>query len=132
MNSSSKPSLADGGSAGKPTNIIEQVVFEFQDLEITWNTMVLRFLGEKTVIPLNDIESYNLKWYLYDDRTIAKKYWFLILTVHLKNAEQQSGPIATAKFNCLSDEHELRDDIEESVARAISLALSRQRVLHKK
>ena len=132
MNSSSRRSFANGGWDDNSRNIIEQVVFEFQDLEITWNTLALRFLDEKTVIPLNDIESYDLKWYLHDDRLIGKKYWLLILSVHLKNAEQRSGPIAVAKFNYLSDEHELRDDIKENIARAISLALSRPRMLRKK
>jgi hypothetical protein len=46
----------------------------------------------------------------------------LILNVHLKNGEQQSGAIVTAKFNYLNDEHELRHDIEDNIAKAISLA----------
>jgi hypothetical protein len=75
MNSSSRLLLANRCSGGSPANIIEQVVFKFQDLEIRWNTLVLHFLDEKTIIPLNDIESYSLKWYLHDP-TLAKKYWF--------------------------------------------------------
>jgi len=127
MNSSLRLLLANGCSSGSPANIIEQVVFEFQDLEITWNTLALHFLDEKTVISLNAIKSYSLKWYLHEDTTIAKKYWFLILSIHLNNGEEKLGPIATAKYNYLSDEHELRHEIEENIARAISLALSRHR-----
>jgi hypothetical protein len=103
----------------------EKVLFKFHDLEITPSTLVILSFEEKTVIPLKEIASYDLKWYLHDP-IFAKKYWFLELTVGLKNGEEQSWPIAAVKFNYLNDEHEVRQHIERKITEAIDLALSRR------
>ena len=124
MNSAIQPS-ADSVSAA------EEVFFKFQDLEITRNTLVMRFFEEKAVIPLKKITAYHLKWYLHDP-TFAKKYWFLALTVDLKNGEEKSGPIAVAKFNYVNDEHESRQHIQRNIVHAIDLALSRRRGIPQK
>ena len=87
---------------------------------------MIRFLGEKTVIPLNEIASYHLSWYLYDP-TSAKKHWFLVLTVALSDGREESGPIAVAEFSHADDEREFREDIEGNIAEAIDLALSSRR-----
>ena len=103
--------------------ITEEVLFQFQDLELTGNTMIMRFLDEETVIPLKEIASYHLKCYLHDP-TSAKKYWFLVLTVEFTDGREESGPIAVAEFSEAEDERELREDIEGNLAEAIDLALS--------
>jgi hypothetical protein len=94
-------------STGHSISAAEEALFKFQDLEIMRNTLVIRFFEERTVIALKEIAAYHLKWYLHDP-TFAKKYWFLVLTVGLKNGEEKSRPIAVAKFNYVNDEHELR------------------------
>ena len=83
----------------------------------------MRFLDEETVIPLKEIASYHLKWYLHDP-TSANKYWFLVLTVELRDGREESGPIAVTEFSRAEDEHELREDIEGNLAEAIDLARS--------
>ena len=118
-------------STGDSVSAAEEVLFKFQDLEITRNTLVMRFFEEKTVIPLKEITTYHLKWYLHDP-TFAKKYWFLVLTVDLKNGEEKAGPIAVAKFNYVNDEHELRQHIQRNIVHAIDLALSRRRGIPQK
>jgi hypothetical protein len=110
-------------SNGDSLSTAEEVVFKFHDLEITRNTLVMHFFDEETVIPLEDIKSYSLTWYLHDP-TFAKKYWFLVLTVDLRNGREESGPIAVAKFNYIDDERKLRRHIESKIADAIDLALS--------
>ena len=80
------------------TSTDEKKVFKFHDLEITRDALVILSFEEKMVIPLKEIASYDLKWHLHDP-IFAKKYWFLVLTVGLKNGEEKSGPIAVAKFN---------------------------------
>ena len=42
-------------SSGESVSVAEKVLFKFQDLEITRNTLVIRFFEEKTVIPLKEI-----------------------------------------------------------------------------
>jgi hypothetical protein len=103
----------------------EKVLFKFQDLEITRNSMAMRFFDEKTLISLKEIASYHLEWHLHDP-IFAKKYWFLELTVDLKNGEEQSGPIAVVKFDYLNDEDEVRQHIGRKITEAIDLALSRR------
>ena len=76
---------------------------------------MLHFFEERTVIPLKDIASYELKWYLHDP-IFAKKYWFLELTLGLKNGEEQSWAVAMVKFDYLNDEHERRQHIERKIA----------------
>jgi hypothetical protein len=102
------------------------VAFKFHDLEITREAVVLHFFEEQTVIPLKDIASYELKWYLHNP-IFAKKYWFLELTFGLKNGEEQSWPIAVVKFNYLNDEHDRRQHIEKKIADSLDLALSKYR-----
>lgn len=109
----------------------EPVLFKFQDLEITRKALVMRFLEERTVIPLREIKSYSLAWFLHDP-TFAKKYWFLILAVQLKNGQEESGPIAVAKFNYIDDERESRQHIEGKIAEAISHALSKRSTAQEK
>jgi hypothetical protein len=99
------------------------VTFKFHDLEITRDAVVLHFFEERTIIPLRDIASYELKWYLHEP-IFARKYWFLELTFGLKNGEEQSWPITVVKFDYLNDEHERRQHIERKIADALSLALS--------
>ena len=118
-------------SSGESVSVAEEVLFKFQDLEITRNTLVIRFFEEKTVIPLKEIASYDLKWYLHDP-IFAKKYWFLVLTVGLKNGEEKSGSIAVAKFDYVNDEHELRQHIQINIGHAIDLALSWRRGIPQK
>jgi hypothetical protein len=100
-----------------------KVAFKFHDLETTREAVVLHFFEERTVIPLKDVGSYELKWYLYDP-IFAKKYWFLELTFALKNGEEQSWPVAVVKFDYLNDEHQRRRHIETKIGNALSLALS--------
>jgi hypothetical protein len=101
----------------------DAVVFKFQDLEITSRSLVILSFEENTVIPLKEIASYDLKWHLHDP-IFAKKYWFLELTVNLKNGEEQSCAIAVVKFDYLNDKHQVRQHIESKIADAINLALS--------
>jgi hypothetical protein len=101
----------------------EEILFQFQDLEITRNTLVMRFLDEPRVTPLKEIASYHLKWYLHDP-TSAKKYWFLVLTIVCRDGRDESGPIAVAEFSHNGNERELREDIEANIAEAIDLVLS--------
>ena len=113
-------------SAGRSTHhatASNNVTFKFHDLEITRDAVVLHFLEERTVIPLKDIASYELKWHLHDP-IFAKKYWFLELTFGLKNGEEQSWPVAVVKFDYLNDAHQRRQHIETKIAEALSLALS--------
>jgi hypothetical protein len=84
---------------------------------------MIRFLEERTVIPLKKIASYDLKWYLHDP-TSAKKYWFLVLILVRRDGHEESGPIAVAEFSHADDEREFREDIEGNIAEAIDLALS--------
>ncbi len=122
MKTSLRASL-EGRSSGNSPNVTEQVAFRLHDLEITSKALVMHFFEEKTVIPLKEIASYDLKWCLHDP-IFAKKYWFLVLKVGLKNGEEESGPIAAAKFNYSDDKRELRQHIESKIANAINLALS--------
>ena len=85
---------------------------------------MLHFFEERTVIPLKDIASYELKWYLHEP-IFARKYWFLELTVRLKNDDEQLGSVASVKFNYLSDNSELRQHIAAKITRAIDAALLR-------
>lgn len=107
------------------------VAFKFHDVEITREAVVLHFFGERTVIPLKDIASYELRWYLHDP-IFAKKYWFLELTFGLKNREEQSWPVAVVNFNYLNDEHDRRQHIERKIADALNLALSGRSVRPRK
>ena len=95
-----------------------------RNLEITPDSLVLHFYEESTVIPLSEIRSYRLKWYLHGP-IFAKKWWFLVLTLRLKNGDEESGHVTSVKFNYLSDDSELRKEIETKIARAIDSALSR-------
>ncbi|HEU0274074.1 MAG TPA: hypothetical protein VFQ83_06065, partial [Candidatus Udaeobacter sp.] len=105
-------------------NVTEPAIFEFQNLEITRNALVLHFFEEKTIIPLRDIASYHFDWYLHDP-IFARKWWFLVLTLTLKNGAQESGHVTTVKFNYLSDDSEVRKSIETKISDAIDAALSR-------
>jgi hypothetical protein len=100
-----------------------KVTFKFHDVEITSGAVVLHFFDERTVIPLNDIASYELKWYLHNP-IFARKYWFLELTFALKNGEEQSWPVAVVNFNYLTDEHDRRQHIERKIADSLNVALS--------
>jgi hypothetical protein len=102
---------------------VNNVTFKFHDLEITRDAVALHFFEERTVIPLKDIASYELKWHLHDP-IFAKKYWFLELTFGLKNGEEQSWPVAVVKFNYLDDARQRRQHIEEKIAHALDVALS--------
>ena len=106
-------------------------LLNLRNLEITPDALVLHFYEEGTVIPLSEIRSYRLKWYLHDP-IFAKKWWFLVLTVTLKNGDEEAGHVTSVKFNYLSDDSELRKDIESRIAGAIDTALSRARVARKK
>lgn len=109
----------------------EEVLFEFQDLKLTSDTMIMQFLDEETRIPLKEIASYHLKWYLHDPAS-AKRYWFLVLIVELADGSEKSGPIAVAEFSHADDEREFREDIEANIAEAIDLALSWHRAVPQK
>jgi hypothetical protein len=113
-----------GSRMNTSTTTSEKVLFKFQDLEITPSMLVILSFEEKTIIPLKEIASYDLKWYLHDP-IFAKKYWFLELTVGLKNGEEHSLPIAVVKFNYLNDEHEVRRHIQTKISDAIDTALLR-------
>jgi hypothetical protein len=111
-------------------NATQQGISKFENLEITRNALVIHFFEEKTVIPLKNIASYRFNWYLHDP-TFAKKWWFLVLTVTLKNGGEEAGHITTVKFNYLSDDLELRREIEGKIEQAIDSALSRMSVAAK-
>jgi hypothetical protein len=102
----------------------EDVVFKFQDLEITSTKLVISFYEEKIVVLLKDIESYHLQWYLHEP-IFGKKWWYLVLTIDRENGLQESASIAVVKFNYVTDEHELRQEIQTKVANAIKTALSK-------
>jgi len=121
MNSSARPK-------GISVSATEEVIFEFQNLEITQNALVIHFFEEKTIISLKDIMSYRFNWYLHDP-IFAKKWWFLVLTVMLKSGDEESGHVTAVKFNYLGDDSELRKNIETKNAREIDTALSWTRVL---
>jgi len=104
---------------GHPTR---QASFKFQKLEITRNTLFIRCSNKKTVIPLDEIQSYALKWYSYHP-TGRQKYWLLVLAVRRQNERVESGPIVVAKHNNSDDESELRQHIQEKVAQTIDLML---------
>lgn len=106
-------------------------LLNLRNLEITPDALVLHFYEESTVIPLSEIRSYRLKWYLHDP-IFARKWWFLVLTVTLKNGDEEAGHVTSVKFDYLSDDSELRKDIETRIAGAIDTALSRARVARKK
>jgi hypothetical protein len=118
--------MSSPGSLNGSAITASKVAFKFHDLEITREAVVLHFFEEQTVIPLKDIASYELKWYLHNP-IFAKKYWFLELTFGLKNGEEQSWPIAVVKFNYLNDEHDRRQHIEKKIADSLDLALSEYR-----
>jgi hypothetical protein len=107
-------------SEGNPAT--EEALFEFQNLEITRNALVIHFFEEKTIISPKDIASYHFNWYLHDP-IFAKKWWFLVLTVTLKN-DEESGHVTAVKFDYLSDDSELRKEIETKIWRAIDTAIS--------
>jgi hypothetical protein len=117
MNSSAQPK-------DNPVSATEEVVFVFQNLQITREALVIHFFEEKTIIPLENIASYRFNWYLHDP-IFAKKWWFLVLTVTLKNGDEESGHVTAVKFNYLSDDSRVRREIETKIARAINAALSR-------
>jgi hypothetical protein len=101
----------------------EDILFKFQNLEITLTQLIISFYEEKIVVSLKDIESYHLKWYLHDP-IFGKKWWYLVLTVDLKDGGQESASVAVARFNYVTDEHELRQDIQAKITDAINLSLS--------
>jgi hypothetical protein len=101
----------------------EDILFKFQSLEITSTKLMMSLYEERTVVPLKDIESYHLKWYLHDP-TFGKKWWYLALTVDLKGGVQESAPVAVVKFNYITDDHELRQDIQAKIAEGIKISLS--------
>jgi hypothetical protein len=117
MNSAVRPT---GGLVSRT----EEMLFKFENLEITRNALLIRFFEEKTVVPLKEIAWYHFSWYLHDP-TFAKKWWFLVLTVTLKNGDEESGHVTSVKFNYLSDDSKLRKDIENKIAHAIDTALLR-------
>jgi hypothetical protein len=104
--------------------------FKFQHLEITRDALLIHFFEETTRIPLKEIASYHLDWYLHNP-IFAKKWWFLVLTVTLTNGDQESGHVTSIKFNYLSDDSELRKRIETKISRAIDAALSRVGIVAK-
>ncbi|MFZ0917595.1 MAG: hypothetical protein WAN04_11925 [Candidatus Udaeobacter sp.] len=119
-----------GQSNGSPINA-NQVGLKFGNLEIRRDAVVVHFFEERTVIPLKKIASYHLKWYLHDP-IFAKKWWFLVLTVTLKNGDEESGHVTSVKFNYLSDDSALRKNVAAKIARAIDAALLRTRASAKK
>jgi hypothetical protein len=101
-------------------------LLELGNLEITPDALILHFHEETTVIPVSQIRSYRLKWYLHDP-IFAKKWWFLVLTVSLKNGDEESGHVTAVKFNYLGDDSELRKDIETKITHAIDTAVRARR-----
>ena len=65
----------------------EDIVFKFQDLEITSTKLAISFYEEKIVVLLKDIESYHLQWYLHEP-IFGKKWWYLVLTIDRENGLQ--------------------------------------------
>lgn len=108
------------------TSTAEKVLFKFHNLEITPDALVLHFHDESTVIPLSEIRSYRSNWYLHDP-IFARKWWFLVLNVTLKNGDEESGHVTSVKFNYQTEDSELRKGIETKIARAINAALSQAR-----
>ena len=99
----------------------DDVLLKLQNLEITSRVLVLRPYEEEIVIPLKDIGSYHLKWYLHEP-IFGKKWWYLVLTVDLKDGVQDSAAVAFNKFNYVTDEHEKRQDIEAKITVALNAA----------
>jgi hypothetical protein len=102
----------------------DELTFKFRNLEITSTTLVLHFYDDKTVVPLAQIKSYQLHWHLHDP-IFGKKFWFLVLMVELDNGQEESGPVASVKFNYLDDDLESRRHIERSLADALDSAIAR-------
>jgi hypothetical protein len=102
----------------------KEITFKFSNLEITLSKLVMHFYDEKTVIPLKKIKSYHLEWHLHEP-IFGKKWWFLVLTVDVENAGEDSVPIAFVKFDYTDDKSKMRQHIESRVASAIDLALAR-------
>lgn len=98
--------------------------FRFHNLEITPNAVVLHFHEDKTVIPLSEIKNYRLEWHLHDP-VFGKKWWFLVLTVELEDAEEESAPIASLKFNYLEEGRQSRHHVERTIADALDAAIAR-------
>jgi hypothetical protein len=104
----------------------QQQLLNLGNLEIMPDALVLHFHEESTVIPLSEIRSYRFNWYLHDP-IFAKKWWFLVLTVTLKNGDEESGHVTSVKFNYVNDDSEVRKDIETKIAHAIEIALRGRR-----
>ena len=104
--------------------MIESVLLQLGNVEITSSELVLHSFEEKTVIPLNEIKNYRLEWHLHDP-LFAKKWWFLVLTVKLKNGDDESGHVTSVKFSYLSDQREQRERIERKIADALDAALAK-------
>ncbi len=102
----------------------QNIAFRFRNLEITSTTLVMHFYDDKTVIPLAEITSYRLNWLLHDP-IFGKKIWVLFLTVELENGEEESGPVAFAKFNYLGEDLESRRHIERTLSDALDSAIAR-------
>jgi hypothetical protein len=107
------------------TTTAGKVRFTLQNLEITQSALVIRLFDEKTIIPLKEIASYDLKWHLHDP-IFANKCWFLVLKTDLQNGEEQSWTVAEVKFSYVNDEYQLRQRIESKITNAIDLAISRR------
>ena len=102
---------------------IPENVLQFRDVEITSSALILHFYAEKTVIPLAEIKSYRLQWHLHDP-TFGRKWWFLVLMVELENGSEESGPVASTKFNYLDDDLQSRRRIERTLADALDAAIA--------
>ena len=96
----------------------EDIAFRFGSVEITSGALILHFHDEKTVIPLAEIKCYRLNWQLHDP-VFAKKWWFLLLSVELENGQEECGPVASVKFNYLSDDLQSRRQIDRRLADAL-------------
>lgn len=104
--------------------LTDKVPFKFRDLEITQDALVLHFYDDKTVIPLNEIQSYRLDWHLHEP-VFAKKWWFLVLTIELDNGSEECGPVAFVKFNYLDQSRQAQWHIERIIADALDVAVAR-------
>ena len=71
-----------------------------------------------------EIKCYRLNWQLHDP-VFAKKWWFLLLSVELENSQEECGPVASVKFNYLSDDLQSRRQIERTLADALDRAIAR-------
>ena len=109
---------------------MKNVRFKFWNLEITSEALVLHFYDDKIMIPLNAIKGYHLDWQLHDP-VFAKKWWFLVLTVVLKDGSEECGPVAFVKFNYLDDGHS-RQHIEHTINAALDAAIARKAALAQK